>query len=52
MRQLQFAFDRLVAIGHRTHGEAHRLPFGGGEFFAQQLGRAVFDHDFAFEVEP
>ena len=47
----QLSLDRLIRIGHAAQHQRLRLPPRRFQFTAQQLWRACFHHDLAFEIE-
>ena len=51
-RKFKPPLDRLIRIGHSTHGDDFRGPSRRRKLFAQQVGRVFLDHDFAFKVQP
>ena len=49
--QFEFALDRLIAIGHATHGDDFRNPFRRTELTPQKNRRVLLHHDFGFEIQ-
>jgi hypothetical protein len=50
--QLQPALNGLMAVGHATHGDDLRFPFGLRKLAPQQLGRVFLHHDAGLEIQP